>query len=328
MRRPTIACLIGLLPLATGCTVSRQIAANVFFEKKLFHSVEKQEHRIEEDAEELLKTIAGRHPHKEFTHDFRSGFKDGYRDFLIYGGPIRPPASPPPRYRTAKSLTPHGHCKVRDYNLGFLYGAECAEATGKRQFFTLPILVTDQAPPPPLDIIVLPPPPDGLSTDGKKPSTNAETPPMTPGTTQPMTPATPATPPMETPKSEIPKMMPSTDPKPPVPAQPMTPTPMTPTPTTPAPRTPVPVNPLPAQPVPTPKVDPKYDPIPKPVEPPKVDPIPKPTTQAIPVPSPTIPVPIVPASNPNTIPLVPMLPSVSLAPLMAAPTIVPVSGTK
>lgn len=327
MRRQTIACLLGLLPLATGCTVYRQINDNLHYETKLFKSVEKQECNIEKDSEELLKIIAGKHPHKVFSCDFRDGFKDGYRDFLIYGGPCRPPAAPPPKYRTAKYLTPHGHCEVRDYFLGFQYGVECADSTGRRQFFTLPILVTDPTPPPPLDIVVLPEPPEGLSTDKKKEVTPA-----------PMTPVPAPAPKVESPKTEIPKAMPMPEaPKPmtpvpttPVPATPppATPKPMTPAPTTPVPTTPIPMTPVPTTPVPTPKAEPKYDPIPKPVDPPKVDPpVPKPTTQVIPVPAPTLTVPAVPASNPSAIPLVPTMPSVSLAPAMT-PTIVPVSGTR
>ena len=123
---------------------------------------------MERDANELLREVCHRHPHKVFTADFREGFLDGYKDFLTYGGPIRPPAMPALKYRNAFYLSAEGHAQVRDWFLGFQYGAECAQSTGRRQYYTLPVLVTDQPPVPPLNIEVIPPPPEGLSTDDAK----------------------------------------------------------------------------------------------------------------------------------------------------------------
>ena len=168
MRGLAIACLTSLVPLLAGCSVMKQVTENVIFEKRLYLSDCRLEKRIAKDAEDVLREVCNRHAIKVFSKDFRKGFDDGYRDFLTFGGPIRPPAQAPPHYRTAQYLSPEGHCQVREYFLGFQYGAEVAQSTGRRQFFTHLVLMTDPPPPMPLDITVIPPPPDAVPTDPSK----------------------------------------------------------------------------------------------------------------------------------------------------------------
>lgn len=314
MRRGWLTCLLLLLPLTGGCTVFRQIDDNVVYEKRLYCSAKKHYKDIRHDADAVLKEIAVRHPKRVFSHDFIYGFHDGFRDYLEFGGPCRPPASPPPKYRIPQYLSPEGHCAVRDYFLGFQYGVDCAIATGMRQYYTLPILVTDASPPPPLNIVVLPSPPDESNKKETAPPPKADVPmpkAEPPNTvlpkTEPMKPVTPApmpmTPPTPMPMTEPPKA----DPKPP------TPVPMTPV--TPMPKAEPPKSDAPKS-VPVPGLDPK-SPIP-PVEVPKIDPPPKPPTSSVPT---------VPAGNPPPIPLVPMLPTVTLSP-MSAPIVVPALHTE
>lgn len=312
MRGRMVACLLGMLPVAGGCTVARQIDENMHYEKDLYCATKKHYRDIRKDAEAVLKEVSARHPHKVFSPDFRCGFYDGFKDYLEFGGPCRPPASPPPKYRTPHYLTPEGHCQVRDYFLGFQYGIDCAISTGMRKYYVLPILMTDEQPPPALNIVVLPPPPED---DGKKeiaPPPKLETKPMTPAVPMlvpkietKVDPPKADPPKTETPKAEVPKAMPSkVDP--------------------PKPETPKVDPPKPEAPktAPVPSLDPNTKPIP-PVEVPKVDPPVKPPTNTnVPV-----PVPAVPTGNPPPIPLVPSLPNVSLG---GPPTsaIVPVQHTE
>ncbi|CAN5532828.1 hypothetical protein BH11PLA2_BH11PLA2_39300 [soil metagenome] len=325
MRGPVFACLLGVLPFCGGCILSKQIAHDTKFELEMYHSVEHRRHHLHHEARDVLKEVCNRHPHKVFSGDFRHGFVDGYFDFMEYGGPVRPPAMPPAKYRTAKYLTPEGQCQIRDYNLGFLYGAQCAESTGRRQYFTVPVLVTPTTPPPQLNITTLPPLPD--EADVTKPAT-----PMVPEIapqpkTEPMPkvetpkPMTPAAPRVETPKVDPPKAMPTT----PAPMTTPVPMPMT----TPLP-TPRPATPPELPPAEAPKIDPKIDPkaLPPKVDPPKIDPKP-PVSTSIPVPLPSLPVPIPMApSGPAPIPLIPTLPTVSLSlPPATYTTVIPASAT-
>jgi len=119
------------------------------------------EHRIRADGREAWKAVRAEYPRRCFTAEFRDGFLDGYTDHLDRGGDGTPPPVPPLRYtRHARYFTPEGHVLLRDYFLGFKYGADVAAATGQRQFLTVPVLVPDGAPVPvPVHEVVAPPAP-------------------------------------------------------------------------------------------------------------------------------------------------------------------------
>lgn len=77
--------------------------------------------------------VRARHPQRAFSPDFEDGFVDGYADSLDRGDGAQPPAVPAVAYpRYQKYLGPDGHALVRDYYLGFQYGAEVA-VTGARR---------------------------------------------------------------------------------------------------------------------------------------------------------------------------------------------------
>jgi len=281
MRGILIAGLMGLMPLLAGCSIASQITHNLAFEKRLYISDCRLEARIKKDAEDMLREVCHRHANKVFSKEFREGFLDGYRDFLTYGGPIRPPAQAPPHYRTAQYLSPEGHCKVREYFLGFQYGSECAQTTNRRQFFTHLVLMQEGQAPTPLEITVIPPPPEVMTGDAKKPTVPA--PMIAPAAPEPKVEPTPVpqvepVPKVEAPKAAIP--------------------------------TPMPLKPTDL----VPKIDPapKADLVPKPqntMVPPTV-PLPS-------LPVPMVPT----STSPPPIPLVPMLPTVSLAPPPTAPVV-------
>lgn len=121
------------------------------------------EHRIRGDAREAWKTVRAEYPRRCFTAEFRDGFLDGYTDHLDRGGDGTPPAAPPLRYtRHARYFTPEGHVLLKDYFLGFKYGADVAAATGQRQFLTVPVLVPESPAVPvpvPVPVTEVPPTP-------------------------------------------------------------------------------------------------------------------------------------------------------------------------
>jgi hypothetical protein len=53
---------------------------------------------------------------------------------------------PPTKYRRGRFLTANGHARIHDYYAGFQHGANCATASGQRQYLTVPVMVTDPAP--------------------------------------------------------------------------------------------------------------------------------------------------------------------------------------
>jgi len=120
------------------------------------------ERQIHQHAREAWRAVRAEYPRKAFSPEFRDGFLDGYSDYLDRGGDAGPPAVPPPRYTdNPKYFTPEGHVLIRDYFLGFKYGADVAAATGQRQFLTVPVLIPDMpdVPATPPVAVTIPAPP-------------------------------------------------------------------------------------------------------------------------------------------------------------------------
>lgn len=194
------------------------------------------EHRIRADAREAWKAVRGEYPRRCFTAEFRDGFLDGYTDHLDRGGDGTPPPTPPLRYtRHARYFTPEGHVLLKDYFLGFKYGADVAAATGQRQFLTVPVLVPDGGPAPvPVAEVVTP---------------------------VPAAPVTPTTPPDRVTPTPLPPPMPLPTPKSDRPVVPPAPGPTT-------SKFPEPVGPAPAVVPPSPAAVPVSVPAPRLPEPP------------------------------------------------------------
>lgn len=136
-------------PLLGGCLGVYHPHEDHLAEHTVAHSQAEVSREIHRRAREAWQTVRAEFPRKMFTAEFRDGFLDGYSDYLDRGGEAQPPAVPPLRYtQNKKYFTPEGHALVRDYFLGFQYGTEVAIATGARQYFTVPVLIPEQASPP------------------------------------------------------------------------------------------------------------------------------------------------------------------------------------
>ena len=160
MWRPILilVCLTSL----SGCSLQRTAAHNLGYEHHLRHGDNSLEREIRADAHAALRQLCGKHAHQSFTAEYELGFSDGYFDFLDRGGPVQPPTLPPASLRKKKYLTAEGQAKIRDYFLGFQYGGQIAESTGRREFLTVPIVLSVAPVSPPLNITVLPSPPEPL----------------------------------------------------------------------------------------------------------------------------------------------------------------------
>ena len=171
--------LIGSLTPLTGCNLAYYAGHNLVNEPVERLDEHKLTSRLKAESRTVWRDICRQFSGRTFTPEFADGFTDGYADHLENGGTPSPPAVPPLRYRRANYLTPQGHPLIRDYMIGFQYGAEVASATGKRQFLTVPILLPEnQAQEPPLNVSRYPTPPE-TSTDvpgSVKPATPIPTP--------------------------------------------------------------------------------------------------------------------------------------------------------
>jgi hypothetical protein len=196
-----------LAPALGGCHTTGPAAAPELPSGGLVaHTQAAIEHRIRADAREAWKAVRAEYPRRAFTAEFHDGFLDGYSDHLDRGGDGTPPPTPPVRYtRHARYFTPEGHVLLRDYFLGFKYGADVAAATGQRQFLTVPVLVPDGGPPDVLvDAIPAPLPiAPAIPAPQPTPAPATPTPPSDRPLSQPLSP--PAPQPLPPPTAEPPR---------------------------------------------------------------------------------------------------------------------------
>ncbi len=148
MRLKRVAWAVWVAPALGGChTTGPAVTPELPSGGLVAHTQAAIEHRIRSDAREAWRAVRAEYPRRAFTPEFRDGFLDGYSDHLDRGGDGTPPATPPLRYtRHARYFTPEGHLLLKDYFVGFKYGADVAAATGQRQFLTVPVLVPDAGP--------------------------------------------------------------------------------------------------------------------------------------------------------------------------------------
>lgn len=165
MRWKRVAWAGCLAPVLGGCHTAFPAHALVG-DAPAAHTEAAIERQIHQHAREAWRAVRAEYPRKAFSPEFRDGFLDGYSDYLDRGGDASPPAVPPPRYTdNPKYFSPEGHVLIRDYFLGFKYGADVAAATGQRQFLTVPVLIPDapDVPATPPVAVTLPAPPAVLT---------------------------------------------------------------------------------------------------------------------------------------------------------------------
>jgi hypothetical protein len=170
MRAKRFVSVLALCLLAAGCNIYKYSAYNMITTPTSTGNEAcnlAQNCRAAEAAwkEEQGKACA----EANYSKDYACGFKDGYADFLDYGGTGLPPATPPFRYRTTCYQTPDGHTAIEDYNAGFAHGAAAARASGLRNLKVLPGMGVGL--PPGIQELYEPPP---WRRDGAAPATAPE----------------------------------------------------------------------------------------------------------------------------------------------------------
>ena len=144
MRWKSVLGLGALLPFSTGCNLAFYAGHNLVNEPVTRLDEHKLSGRLRGESRAVWRGVCQQFPARSFTPEFADGFTDGYADHLENGGVPAPPAVPPLRYRRADYLTPTGHALIRDYMVGYQYGAEVAVSVGSRQFLTVPVGVPEQ----------------------------------------------------------------------------------------------------------------------------------------------------------------------------------------
>jgi hypothetical protein len=74
-----------------------------------------------------------------FSPDFAQGYRDGFIDYLNFGGKGDVPPRPPHYYWSPQYETPPGRQAVEDWYAGFRRGAGDAIASGMRETIILPL---------------------------------------------------------------------------------------------------------------------------------------------------------------------------------------------
>ena len=139
---------LGTLALCTltGCHLANNAVHNLTYEAKLA-TAEIQEHcNYEKLARSSWEAVRANEDCRGFPKDYAEGFKDGFVDYLQFGGSGRPPFVPPKRYWGPRYRTPAGYRAIEDWYAGFRYGVEAAHHSGYRQWVTLPSAHTTMLP--------------------------------------------------------------------------------------------------------------------------------------------------------------------------------------
>ena len=145
MRWKSVALAGAAWPAFAGCSTLHNVCKSVNDPHPVCTQCE-IEHELRKQARDAWQQVQCDYPRRDFTPEFRDGFLDGFVDYLDRGGNGSLPAVPPAKYtRQKKYFTEDGQCRIKNYFLGFKYGQEIAIATGKRQFYTVPVLLPQQA---------------------------------------------------------------------------------------------------------------------------------------------------------------------------------------
>jgi hypothetical protein len=92
--------------------------------------------RLAEKAWEEVCQTEGRDAH---SLDYAQGYRDGFADYLTFGGSGEPPPVAPHYYRTPQFESPSGRRAVEDWYGGFRRGGGDAIASGLREVIVLPL---------------------------------------------------------------------------------------------------------------------------------------------------------------------------------------------
>lgn len=137
MRVPWILSLVMLSSLGSGCSMYHQLCR--VLRRTPCDQVDdcKTQAYHRQEADKAWAQFQSRCA-TPYSCDFEQGFKDGFFDFVQRDGTGMPPTMPPWRYRHLRDENPEGFAAIRDWDAGFVEGANAARASGLRQFYVVP----------------------------------------------------------------------------------------------------------------------------------------------------------------------------------------------
>lgn len=134
--------------LCSGCAVCENLATTAVMQPIKYSKYldekhqEKQFRAMANEALEQQRATARAelddYSCEPFTFDEECGFVDGFVDQLIYGGDGNAPPLPPRRYWKIKYQNPEGFRAMEDWFIGYRHGAAAAQASGYREYVTIP----------------------------------------------------------------------------------------------------------------------------------------------------------------------------------------------
>jgi hypothetical protein len=158
MRAKMALYLVGLGFACQGCAPLWQSARTSLVQPLIYRRnlTNIRECRRNRDlAEAAWGDYFGKHPTMEYSEAFECGFKEGFADYLFWGGTGAPPPVPPRNYWNYKYETPEGQQAAQNWFAGFRAGAESARESGYRKLVLVPASTclassphTTQVPPP------------------------------------------------------------------------------------------------------------------------------------------------------------------------------------
>ncbi|MHB1426398.1 MAG: hypothetical protein ACYC3I_24815 [Gemmataceae bacterium] len=138
MRLRTAFVTIGLCVLASGCQLTWDITRNLAFQTCLNTNAIASKIEYRHMANLALVEYSSHHPEPTQSVDFVKGFKQGYAEYLEYGGSEIPPPAPPVKYWKIKYQNKEGRLATSMWNAGYKEGATAAKASGARNFIVVP----------------------------------------------------------------------------------------------------------------------------------------------------------------------------------------------
>jgi len=130
--------LLALCMATAGCQLASNGVHNLAYEAKLAAGDAAEHCRYEKLAATYWAKVENCSSGRNYSHDYARGFKDGFVDFVEYGGTGQPPDVPPKHYWGAHYRTPEGYRAIEDWYAGFRHGATAAHESGQRQWATVP----------------------------------------------------------------------------------------------------------------------------------------------------------------------------------------------
>jgi hypothetical protein len=130
--------LFAMCMATAGCQLANNGVHNLAYEAKLAAGDVAEHCRYQKLAATHWSKVEKCESGKHFSHDYAKGFKDGFVDFVEFGGTGQPPDLPPRHYWGPHYRTPEGYQAIEDWYAGFRHGAAAGQASGQRQFATVP----------------------------------------------------------------------------------------------------------------------------------------------------------------------------------------------